>query len=70
MSMICKQCGKETGPDIDSGCDESYKPNCAWYVQKDEDASFTKVYDENDFVKAKGEPIKNNVEDGENFIGI
>ena len=31
--VFCKGCGKDTSPEIHSGCDQSGNPHCAWHIE-------------------------------------
>jgi len=63
MNKICKRCNRQTGPDQHSGCDQSDKKDCAWYVD-----TFNKNHTD-DFNKNSKEQIKNN-QDGKDTFGV
>jgi hypothetical protein len=64
MKRVCKRCNRATGPDLQSGCDQSDQKDCAWYVDK-----FNKNH-QDEMNKENPNRIKNNIEDGENISGI
>jgi predicted Fe-S protein YdhL (DUF1289 family) len=66
INKQCKLCKLDNTPSNSHGCDRSNEKGCNWYISSKE---FNKHHVD-ELNSGEKERIKNNIEDGENFIGI